>query len=51
MIFKKFNFVNLILILILLICCGPNKKDNIKSNDKALDAFKKLFTAAQVTGR
>ena len=42
MIFKKFYFINLILLLTLLICCGPNKNDNVESSDKALDAFSKI---------
>lgn len=43
MVFKKFYFINLILLPIVLICCGPkNKKDNTKNSDKALNAFSKI---------
>ena len=41
MILYKFSAIQ-ILLLLFLIGCGPNKKDNVKDADKALDAFSKI---------
>ena len=41
MIFNKFSAFQ-VLLLFFLIGCGPDKKDNIKSTNNALDAFSKI---------
>ena len=41
MILNKFSTIQILLILF-FIGCGPNKKDNVKSTEKALDAFSKI---------
>tara|TARA_B100000575_G_C23122078_1_gene649480 strand:+ start:1967 stop:2347 length:381 start_codon:yes stop_codon:yes gene_type:complete len=41
MILNKFSTIQ-ILLLLFFICCGPNKKDNVKDAEKALDAFSKI---------
>ena len=41
MIFNKFSAFQ-VLLLFFLIGCGPDKKDNVKSTNNALDAFSKI---------
>ena len=41
MILNKFSTIQILLVLF-FIGCGPNKKDNVKGADKAMDAFSKI---------
>ena len=42
MILNKFSNTIQILLILFFISCGTNKKDNVKSTEKALDAFSKI---------
>ena len=42
MILNKFSNTIQILLILFFISCGTNKKDNVKSAEKALDAFSKI---------
>ena len=47
MVLNKFLLVIQILSLTIFICCGPTKKDNSESTDKALDAFSKIDSRSE----